>query len=152
MSAFSLIKFRSLARGLINSGSSTRKALQGRSYCQAVKDVAPKETKTQTLYGQHLFRHERRPTDFDKRILVWSGRYKKQEDIPEFISYEALSGARNKVRIKVCYAMILGTIIGCVAMVISGKKAYKEDNTLLHKNIERKKQWREEHAADLKSD
>ncbi|OCT66044.1 protein FAM162A [Xenopus laevis] len=151
MSAFSLIRYRSLARGLLSGGSSTRKALQGRLYCQAVKKMAPKETKTQTKSGQHLFKHERRPTDFDKKILVWSGHYKKQEDIPEFLSYEALSGARNKVRIKICYAMIAGTVKGCIAMVISGKKAFKEDNTLLQKNIERKKQWREEHSTEFKS-
>uniref|UniRef100_A0A803JJG5 Protein FAM162A n=1 Tax=Xenopus tropicalis TaxID=8364 RepID=A0A803JJG5_XENTR len=122
MSAFSLIRYKSLARGLLSAGSSTRTALQGRSYCQAVKDIATKETKPQTNSGKHLFKHERRPTDFDKKILVWSGRYKKAEDIPEFISYETLSASRNKVRIKICYAMIAGTILGCIAMVISGKK------------------------------
>ncbi|KAE8584708.1 hypothetical protein XENTR_v10021078 [Xenopus tropicalis] len=150
MSAFSLIRYKSLARGLLSAGSSTRTALQGRSYCQAVKDIATKETKPQTNSGKHLFKHERRPTDFDKKILVWSGRYKKAEDIPEFISYETLSASRNKVRIKICYAMIAGTILGCIAMVISGKKALKEENTLLQKNIERKRKLRED-AEPLKS-
>ncbi|KAG8448335.1 hypothetical protein GDO86_015429 [Hymenochirus boettgeri] len=143
MSVFNLTRCRSLIRGMFSAGYSTRRALQSRLYCQGVKELATKETKSQTFFGQHLFRNERRPTDFDKKILLWSGRYKKQEDIPSFVSSEVLSAARNKVRIKVCYAMIIATVIGCIAMVISGKKALKEEHTLLHRNIERRNKLKE---------
>lgn len=30
--------------------------------------------------------NERRPTNFDKKVLVWAGRFKKEEDIPKYIT------------------------------------------------------------------
>ncbi|KAM4696718.1 protein FAM162B-like [Rhinophrynus dorsalis] len=149
MSTFNVMRFQSLARNMYNAGC---KAIQGRPYCQAVKELKPSYNTQFT--GQHLFRNQKKPTNFDKKVLLWSGRFKKQEEIPEYISCEVLSAARNNVRIKTCYAMIAGTIIGCIAMVISGKKAQKEDNTLIQKNMERKAKWREEamrEQATLKS-
>lgn len=35
---------------------------------------------------------------------------------------ELLDAARNNVRIKVCYIMIALTLLGCLAMVITGKE------------------------------
>lgn len=35
---------------------------------------------------------------------------------------EVLDAARNSVRIKVCYIMIALTLLGCLAMVITGKE------------------------------
>ncbi|XP_073399574.1 protein FAM162B-like isoform X1 [Dendrobates tinctorius] len=94
--------------------------------------------------SHQLYRNERKPTDVDKKVLVWAGRYKNREEIPEYVSWEVISAARSNVRIKICMAMILFTIVGCVFMVRSGKKALKEDNTLLQRNIEKKAKWREE--------
>lgn len=33
-----------------------------------------------------------------------------------------LDAAKNKMRVKICYLMIALTVIGCIAMIISGKK------------------------------
>ncbi|NXL81372.1 F162B protein, partial [Leptocoma aspasia] len=98
---------------------------------------------TISLTGKEVFRNERRPTSFDKKVLVWSGRFKKEEDIPRHIS-EVLDTARNVVRIKVCYIMIALTVLGCVTMVITGKEAVKKDQTLLRVNAEKKAKWRAE--------
>ncbi|OXB55764.1 hypothetical protein ASZ78_009845 [Callipepla squamata] len=62
------------------------------------------------------------PTNFDKKVLVWAGRFKKEEDIPKYITSEVLDAARNTMRIKVCYIMIALTLLGCLAMVITGKE------------------------------
>ncbi|XP_068268217.1 protein FAM162B-like [Nyctibius grandis] len=94
--------------------------------------------------GYKAFKHDRRPTNFDKKVLVWAGRFKKEEDIPKHISSEVLDAARNSVRIKVCYIMIALTLLGCLAMVITGKEAAKRDHTLLRMNIEKKAKWRAE--------
>lgn len=63
-----------------------------------------------------------KPTDFEKKILLWSGRFKKEEEIPETISFEMLDAAKNKLRVKVSYLMIALTVAGCIYMVIEGKK------------------------------
>ncbi|XP_062359163.1 protein FAM162A-like [Cinclus cinclus] len=94
--------------------------------------------------GKEAFRNERRPTNFDKKVLVWSGCFKKEEDIPRHILYEVLNTARNIVRIKVCYIMIALTVLGCVTMTIIGKEAAKKDLVLLRVNTEKKAKWRAE--------
>ncbi|NXU39205.1 F162A protein, partial [Drymodes brunneopygia] len=103
---------------------------------------------TKSLTGKEAFRNERSPTNFDKKVLVWSGRFKKEEDIPRHISSEVLSTARNIVRIKVCYIMISLTVLGCVTMIIIGKEAAKKDQTLVRLNTEKKAKWRAEVEKD----
>ncbi|XP_009330031.1 PREDICTED: protein FAM162A-like [Pygoscelis adeliae] len=98
--------------------------------------------------GYKVFKNDRRPTNFDKKVLVWAGRFKKEEDIPKHVSSEVLDAARNSVRIKVCYIMIALTLLGCLAMVITGKEAAKRDHTLLRMNTEKKAQWRAEVEKD----
>ncbi|XP_064568893.1 protein FAM162B-like isoform X2 [Zonotrichia leucophrys gambelii] len=70
--------------------------------------------------GKEPFRNERKPTNFDKKVLVWSGRFKKEEDIPRHISSEVLDTARSIAR------------------------AAKKDQTLLRVNAEKKAKWRAE--------
>ncbi|KFW97350.1 Protein FAM162B, partial [Phalacrocorax carbo] len=100
------------------------------------------------LTDYKAFKIDRRPTNFDKKVLIWSGRFKKEEDIPKHISSEVLDVARNNVRIKICYIMIALTLLGCLAMVITGKEAAKKDHTLLRMNIEKKAKWRAEVEKD----
>ncbi|NXH90556.1 F162A protein, partial [Edolisoma coerulescens] len=102
---------------------------------------------TKSLTGKEAFRNERRPTDFDKKVLVWSGRFKKEEDIPSHIS-EVLDTARNIVRIKVCYITIALTVLGCVTMITTGKEAAKKDQMLQRVNTEKKAKWRAEVEKD----
>ncbi|XP_057401692.1 protein FAM162A [Balaenoptera acutorostrata] len=74
-------------------------------------------------YGHRVPLHK--PTDWEKKILIWSGRFKKEDEIPETVSFEMLDAAKNKVRVKISYVMIALTVAGCVLMVIEGKKAAK---------------------------
>ncbi|KFQ64849.1 Protein FAM162B, partial [Phaethon lepturus] len=101
-----------------------------------------------SLTGYRPFKNDRRPTNFDKKVLVWAGRFKKEKDIPKHVSSEVLDAARNSVRIKVCYIMITLTLLGCLAMVITGKEAAKRDHTLLRMNVEKKSKWRAEVEKD----
>ncbi|KFV86444.1 Protein FAM162B, partial [Struthio camelus australis] len=101
-----------------------------------------------SLAASQPFKNDRKPTNFDKKVLVWAGRFKREEEIPALISSEVLDAARNRVRIKVCYVMIALTLLGCLAMVVSGKEAAKRDHTLLRMNIEKKAKWRAEAEKD----
>ncbi|NXL26905.1 F162B protein, partial [Glaucidium brasilianum] len=98
--------------------------------------------------GYKPFKSDRSPTNFDKKVLVWAGRFKKEEDIPKYISSEVLDAARNRARIMVCYVMIALTLLGCLAMVITGKEAAKTNHTLLRINTEKKAKWRAEVEKD----
>ncbi|NXS68358.1 F162B protein, partial [Pandion haliaetus] len=101
-----------------------------------------------SLTGYKAFKNDRKPTNFDKKVLVWAGRFKKEEDIPKHILSEVLDAARNTVRIKVCYIMIALTLLGCLAMVITGKEAAERDHMLLRKNVEKKAKWKAEEEKD----
>ncbi|XP_050777426.1 protein FAM162A isoform X1 [Gopherus flavomarginatus] len=63
-----------------------------------------------------------KPTDWEKKVLMWSGRFKKVDDIPETVSLELIDAARNKLRVKMSYLMIAVTVLGCIVMVVEGKR------------------------------
>ncbi|XP_025917259.1 protein FAM162A isoform X2 [Apteryx rowi] len=87
-----------------------------------------------------------KPTDWEKRFLLWAGHFKKAEDIPETVSIETIRAAKTTLRVKFSYVMIALTILGCVIMVIRGKQAVKRHESLISINLEKKAQWREEAA------
>lgn len=91
-----------------------------------------------------MYRSKIKPSDFDKKIFLWTGRYKKIEDIPEYVSPESISNARSKLRVKVAMGMVLATIVGCIVMVVSGKKAAREEKTILQLSMEKKAKLKEE--------
>ncbi|XP_068022191.1 protein FAM162A [Melanerpes formicivorus] len=85
-----------------------------------------------------------KPTDWEKRFLLWAGNFKKAEDIPETVSIETIRAAKTTLRVKFSYVMIALTVLGCILMVIRGKEAIKRHETLTSMNLEKKAQWREE--------
>ncbi|XP_051266567.1 protein FAM162B [Dicentrarchus labrax] len=85
-----------------------------------------------------------RPSEMDKKILVWSGRFKTLDQIPELVSFEMIDAARNRIRVKACYVMIGITIGSCLVMVILGKRAAGRHESLTGQNMEKKAKWREE--------
>ncbi|XP_009975813.1 PREDICTED: protein FAM162A [Tauraco erythrolophus] len=85
-----------------------------------------------------------KPTDWEKRFLLWAGNFKKPEDIPETVSIETIRAAKTTLRVKFSYVMIALTVLGCIIMVVQGKQAVKRHETLTSINLEKKAQWREE--------
>ncbi|XP_016359200.1 protein FAM162B-like [Sinocyclocheilus anshuiensis] len=85
-----------------------------------------------------------RPSEWDKKMLVWSRRFKTAEQIPEFVSFEMIDAARNRVRVKACYVMMALTILACLVMAVSGKQVASRNENLTSRNMEKKARWREE--------
>ncbi|XP_035512019.1 protein FAM162B isoform X2 [Morone saxatilis] len=85
-----------------------------------------------------------RPSEMDKKILVWSGRFKTSDQIPELVTFEMIDAARNKIRVKACYVMIGITIGSCLFMILMGKRAARRHESLTGQNMEKKARWREE--------
>lgn len=85
-----------------------------------------------------------KPTDWDRKMLIWSGRFKTPDQIPEIVSFEMLDAARNRVRVKACYVMMAVTIGACLVMVLLGKQAAGRHESLTTMNMEKKARWREE--------
>ncbi|XP_041823516.1 protein FAM162B [Melanotaenia boesemani] len=89
-----------------------------------------------------------RPTEMDKKIFIWSGRFKSVDQIPEVVSFEMIDAARNKLRVKAAYFMMAATIGACLLMVILGKRAAGRHESLTSHNMEKKARWREELQRD----
>uniref|UniRef100_A0A6I8NQF3 Protein FAM162A n=1 Tax=Ornithorhynchus anatinus TaxID=9258 RepID=A0A6I8NQF3_ORNAN len=87
------------------------------------------------------------PSETYRKVLVWSGRFKKEDEIPEAITFEMLDAAKNKFRVKISYAMMALTVMGCVLMIIKGKQAARRHESLTSMNLEKKARLREEAAA-----
>ncbi|XP_067852719.1 protein FAM162B-like [Heptranchias perlo] len=149
----------SLSRNLLPAGVTSRppanvysrvswqKPNPGRSLCTRVtKDGALKGTDPALPTSAPEVAHSayklqgRIPTTYDKKVLLWTGRFKSEQDIPEMVSIEMLYAARNKIRVKICYIMIGVSVLACLAMVVSGKKALKRQETLTKLNLEKKAQ------------
>ncbi|GAB5571834.1 protein FAM162B isoform X3 [Prionailurus iriomotensis] len=109
----------------------------------------------------HRVPAEYKPSQFDKKILLWTGRFKTMEDIPpripaKLIWYsrskpdgwmpEMIDAARNKARVKACYIMIGLTIIACFAVIASAKRAAERHESLTSWNLAKKAKWRKEAA------
>ncbi|XP_060114851.1 protein FAM162A-like [Heteronotia binoei] len=90
-----------------------------------------------------------KPSNWDKKILVWTGRFKKAEDIPETLSFKAIDNARSKIRVQMAYLMIAFTAVGCLVMVILGKQAVARNESLTSLNLEKKARLREEAQSTL---
>ncbi|KAL3279184.1 hypothetical protein HHI36_016697 [Cryptolaemus montrouzieri] len=60
--------------------------------------------------------------NFDRKILVWTGKYKKIEDVPENVGQQTMERARNRMRIKIANYMMAATALGCLLMVVLGKR------------------------------
>uniref|UniRef100_A0A452T766 Family with sequence similarity 162 member B n=1 Tax=Ursus maritimus TaxID=29073 RepID=A0A452T766_URSMA len=91
----------------------------------------------------HRVPAEHKPSQFDKKILLWTGRFKAMEDIPPRIPPEMIDAARNKARVKACYIMIGLTIIACFAVIASAAERHE---SLTSWNLAKKAKWREEAA------
>lgn len=85
-----------------------------------------------------------KPSAMDKKYLIWTGRYKTVDQIPELVSSEKIDAARNKVRVKACYVMMALTIASCLLIVLQGKRAAGRQKSLVGENMEKKAKWREE--------
>ncbi|XP_015342211.1 protein FAM162A [Marmota marmota marmota] len=68
------------------------------------------------------------------------------------IRFEMLDAAKNKIRVKVSYIMIALTVVGCILMIIEGKKAAKRNESLTSLNLEKKARLREEAAMKAKTE
>ncbi|XP_014271437.1 UPF0389 protein CG9231 [Halyomorpha halys] len=106
------------------------------------------ETKTQEVpppgHYMDLLRKTHRPNNLERKILVWTGRFKNDGEIPPEIPQDTMEKARNKARIKIANYMMAATVLACLGMVISGKKAAERGETIAKMNIDWHKEMNKE--------
>ncbi|XP_014244411.1 UPF0389 protein CG9231 [Cimex lectularius] len=83
-----------------------------------------------------MFRKIHVPSKFERRILVWTGRFKTDREIPKEVSIELIEKAKSKARIKVANYMMLATVIACFYQIWSGKRALERGETVAKMNLD----------------
>ncbi|EDW49796.1 UPF0389 protein CG9231 [Drosophila sechellia] len=96
---------------------------------------------TSQMLRETIKNHE--PNNLERRMLVWTGKYKSQSEIPNFVSQDVMERCRNKMRIRLANIMIALTAVGCAIMVYSGKQAAKQGESVTKMNLEWHKQFKE---------
>eukprot|EP00099_Drosophila_melanogaster_P012795 NP_001287120.1 uncharacterized protein Dmel_CG9231, isoform B [Drosophila melanogaster] len=101
---------------------------------------------TSQMLRETIKNHE--PNNLERRMLVWTGKYKSQSEIPNFVSQDVMERCRNKMRIRLANIMIALTAVGCAIMVYSGKQAAKKGESVTKMNLEWHKQFNDSQQSE----
>lgn len=104
--------------------------------CSSKPAVTPKAEAPPAGHYTDLLRRTHRPNNLERKILVWTGRFKNDGEIPNEISQDTMEKARNKARIKLANYMMAATVLACLGMVISGKRAAERGETISKMNLD----------------
>ncbi|XP_064121088.1 UPF0389 protein CG9231-like [Macrobrachium nipponense] len=88
--------------------------------------------------------------NLERYLLVWGGKFKNVSEVPKYVSQDTMERARNKARIKINLMMCAATVVGCLLMVMSGKRAQREGQSLIKINQEWHRKNKEEAEAEKK--
>uniref|UniRef100_A0A8C6ZEG1 Family with sequence similarity 162 member B n=1 Tax=Nothoprocta perdicaria TaxID=30464 RepID=A0A8C6ZEG1_NOTPE len=135
---------RGRRRGCGPGAAARRERLPGRC-CPPACALCPASEQAHKVAASY------KPSKFDKKILLWTGRFKTEDEIPPRIPPEMLDRARNKARVKACYIMIGLSIVACFAVIASAKKAAARHESLTSWNLAKKAKWRQEAALAAES-
>ncbi|CAO2594675.1 Protein FAM162A [Lemmus lemmus] len=121
--------FRLYERTISSSLRSTRNTELKRINGFCTKPQKSSKAPTQS-YRHRVPLHK--PTNFERKILLWSRCFKKEKEIPEIARFEMLDATKKKLQVKVSYLMIVLTLAGCIYMAIEGKKVRAGSTLSLH--------------------
>ncbi|ETN67021.1 growth and transformation-dependent protein [Anopheles darlingi] len=138
------------ARTTVSSAGLSSRSATARSFCSQI-EPKPTPKPTATGNGSTISAHTHAPNNLEKRMLVFTKRYKSIDEVPNFVSQEKMERVRNQVRIKVANYMMIATAIGCIIMVISGKKAQERGETVSQMNLDWHKEYNEKAQAEYEA-
>nr|XP_020645167.1 protein FAM162A isoform X3 [Pogona vitticeps]XP_020645168.1 protein FAM162A isoform X4 [Pogona vitticeps] len=87
---------------------------------------------------QPMYKNVVSPSRWNRRVLLLTGRYKKEEDIPEFVPASVIHAAASKLRVYIGCASIVLTLIMFFFAARSGKRAMEEGRSLRAVHLEKK--------------
>ncbi|XP_034935783.1 UPF0389 protein CG9231 [Chelonus insularis] len=63
---------------------------------------------------------------FDKKILVWTKKYAKVEDVPKLVPLDVMQTATSRLRIRIANFLLIGTVIIFLITIIQGQQKKKK--------------------------
>uniref|UniRef100_A0A182NK36 Uncharacterized protein n=1 Tax=Anopheles dirus TaxID=7168 RepID=A0A182NK36_9DIPT len=142
--------------GVSRAATMLRSRSTRRPFCSQVEPKPNPPPKSSTAAagntnGPNISSHTHSPNALEKRMLVFAKRYKSIDEVPNFISQEKMERVRNQVRIKIANYMMIATAIGCIVMVISGKKAQERGESVAQMNLDWHKEYNEKARAEYEA-
>lgn len=136
---------RQLRTGLV---ARTHQQQQTNAFCSSIEPKQPPKpaaaSSTQDAHSSvNVSSRTHKPNNFERRLLVFTKKYKSVDDIPSYINQDVMERCRNQVRIKVANYMMLATIVGCIIMIISGKRAQERGDTVQKMNLDWHREYNE---------
>nr|XP_054752588.1 uncharacterized protein LOC129258326 [Lytechinus pictus] len=86
---------------------------------------------------QHEHFNARAASGFDKRLLVYFGKYKNVGEVPELVSVHLLNSTRNKFRVYINIFIGFLTMFSCGLMIYRGHQRAGKGETLADHNMRR---------------
>lgn len=75
-----------------------------------------------------------RPSNFDKKILVWTKKYSDVSEVPSEVSNVQMKKAKDLFRIRVNLMMIAATVVLAVVYAWSGRRAARQGDSIVLRN------------------
>ncbi|XP_076046276.1 UPF0389 protein CG9231 [Oratosquilla oratoria] len=123
----------------------------GSSFARPYCDNTPKDIEKVTPPSESKFAHSRpigmtdhKVNKLERYLLVWGGKYKSLDEVPNFVRQDTMERARNKARIKINLMMAAATLFGCGLMIWSGKRAQARGESVAKQNLEWHRKIKEE--------
>uniref|UniRef100_A0A182JP53 Uncharacterized protein n=1 Tax=Anopheles christyi TaxID=43041 RepID=A0A182JP53_9DIPT len=129
----------------------SRSTATGRSFSSNHVEPKSQQQPPKSTNGSSISTHTHAPNALEKRMLVFTKRYKSIDEVPNFVSQEKMERVRNQVRIKIANYMMIATAIGCIIMVISGKKAQERGESVSQMNLDWHKEYNEKARAEYEA-
>lgn len=154
--ACSLARICALGGRQLRTGLVSRTQQQQSAFCSS-SSVEPKQPPKPAAASSAQDAHSaanvgsrtHKPNNLEKRLLVFTKKYKSVDDIPAYINQDVMERCRNQVRIKMANYMMLATVIGCIIMVISGKQAQERGDTVQKMNLDWHKEYNEKARKEM---
>ncbi|XP_022107637.1 protein FAM162A-like [Acanthaster planci] len=89
----------------------------------------------------------RAPTNIERKIFVWTGKYKTVDEVPELVSEAALMSSKTKFRIYINLGMGAATLLAAISMIIMGRSRAKKGESVSGMNMKRHREMYSRTAA-----
>jgi len=88
---------------------------------------------------------------FERKMFVWTGKYKTVDEVPTYVNQDVMEKTRNKIRIRIANIMVALTVIACLIMVWSGKKAADRGESVQKMNQDWHHEYQEKSIAEAQA-
>ncbi|VVC29579.1 Protein of unknown function DUF1075 [Cinara cedri] len=88
-------------------------------------------------------------TKTKKFLCVWAKRFPTMNEVPDHVTPALWSKVRSIIRIKVANYTMLMIIVGCVVMVVTGKRARDRGETIMQRNLDWHQKYDEGNSEEI---